>query len=147
MPTVRLIYASTARDPQSYTDLTDILRAASPRNRDRSISGLLVLAGEHFLQVLEGERASINRLYARIAVDSRHFDPIIVEYTSIRKRDFADWGMKLIRVDDSLTAVRLAVAMKHLGGTTIEPATLRASTARGLLLELATLERTTPKAA
>lgn len=147
MPKVRLIYASTAQQNVSFSQLTDILRTASPHNREAGVSGLLLLAGQQFLQVLEGERVVVNQLYHRILTDVRHTDLMLIDYAGIRAREFPDWSMKLIRADDTMTAARREVLARHLGGMSFDPATLQARVARALLLELAALERISAHAA
>ncbi|MEE2915447.1 MAG: BLUF domain-containing protein, partial [Pseudomonadota bacterium] len=51
----------------------DAVLAVSRRNNARDgITGLLYADGRRFLQVLEGERAAVERAYQRIAADPRH---------------------------------------------------------------------------
>lgn len=45
---------------------------ASAANADQGISGLLVLTGNVFVQVLEGAAQEVTGLFARIAADKRH---------------------------------------------------------------------------
>ena len=49
-----------------------------------------------YLQYLEGEEAVVDALYQRIASDSRHTVPTILEHQSISKRVFFGWAMALL---------------------------------------------------
>jgi hypothetical protein len=46
-----------------------------------------------FMQVLEGGRSAVNRLYNRIVVDPRHTDVELLAYDEISERRFAGWSM------------------------------------------------------
>jgi Sensors of blue-light using FAD len=45
------------------------------------------------MQVLEGGRSAVNRLYNRIANDPRHTDVELLSYEEISERRFAGWSM------------------------------------------------------
>ena len=69
---IRLIYLSRATGPQAG-ELTDAILQKSQRwNALHDITGMLCEGQGVFLQVIEGERAQVTRLYARIAADARH---------------------------------------------------------------------------
>jgi Sensors of blue-light using FAD len=46
-----------------------------------------------YLQVLEGERMAVNRLYARIVADLRHQDVALLLLEEVSRRRFAGWSM------------------------------------------------------
>ncbi|MGL6111502.1 MAG: BLUF domain-containing protein, partial [Rubrivivax sp.] len=71
---IRLIYASKAVDPQSRTLTDSILQKARAWNVQNDITGVLCEGQGVFLQALEGDRAKVTRLYARISADPRHTD-------------------------------------------------------------------------
>jgi hypothetical protein len=103
MEQIRLVYASVVRGQiPSHNELADLLRGARANNANLGITGALFYAQGSFLQALEGERSSVNRLYARIAQDSRHQDCEILLCNAIDRRWFAQWSMNLIALDSAL---------------------------------------------
>ena len=90
---VRLLYVSTAVGPQTTTVSGSILKAARAFNADHDITGILCQGQGLFLQVLEGQRSAVNRLYARILADRRHKDVELLIYEEISERRFGQWAM------------------------------------------------------
>jgi hypothetical protein len=58
--------------PQTGTVTARILAPSVAHNAAHAVSGVLCQGQGLYLQVLEGERAEVNRLYARILQDRRH---------------------------------------------------------------------------
>ena len=46
-----------------------------------------------FLQVLEGGRTAVSKLYNRIASDARHTDVVLLNFDEIDERRFSGWSM------------------------------------------------------
>jgi hypothetical protein len=63
------------------------------RNAHDRLSGVLVLSGGHFVQVLEGHLPDIERVFERIQRDERHHDIRVLECAPVPQRHFADWPM------------------------------------------------------
>lgn len=105
---VRLIYVSRARGPQTTTVTTSILLQAQVHNKVRGITGVLCQGQGFFIQVLEGERSTVNALYRRICVDLRHKDVELLRYEDITERKFSQWSMALVKlsVDDPMVKVQ-----------------------------------------
>lgn len=133
---VRLLYASRAVAPIDDRMLDAILDHSRTYNRERGITGILCAneAGSSFLQVLEGGRDEINRLYNRIVRDPRHTDLVLLEYAEIQERRFAHWRMG--RVD--LSRVNPSTILRYSERADLDPATLSAGPALALLEELIT---------
>ena len=91
------IYAYTslyAGPTDQLAGVMDWIRSVSAvRNVDLGITGALVHDRGRFLQVLEGERASIDTLVAALARDPRHRDMTKLVRAPIRERTFAGWSM------------------------------------------------------
>jgi hypothetical protein len=147
MHTIRLVYVSTTASTLAYGDLVGLLRHAAQHNNDADITGLLVYGQGLFLQVLEGERASVNRLYNRIVADARHADCTLLLAECIEQRAFADWSMKLVGLDDLPTAKRRALLLRHAGRQRFNPYGMTAGQALGFLRELAECERLAERSA
>lgn len=141
MHTIRIVYASTAASTLAYDDLVGLLRHAARHNDEADITGLLVYGGGLFLQVLEGERATVNRLYNRIVADDRHTDCTLLLAESIEMRVFSEWTMKLVGLDDLPTAKRRALLLRHSGRQRFNPYGMTAGQALGFLGDLAVSER------
>lgn len=141
MNLIRLIYASVARDGLDYSELTAILRTATTHNESNGITGILTVGNGAFLQALEGDRASVNRLYNHIIADPRHTDCEILRYGRIVTRGFNEWSMKLVGLDDQPTAKRRALVMRHSGRAVFEPTQMTGAQAAALLDDLARQER------
>ena len=97
---VRALYVSRAVGPQTTTVTGSILSNAQAYNQTHGISGVLCQGQGLYLQVLEGERSAVNRLYARIIVDPRHKDVELLHFEEITARRFARWSMAFVDISD-----------------------------------------------
>jgi hypothetical protein len=95
---VRLLYVSRTTGPQTTTVTRAILEKAQAHNQTQGITGVLCQGQGFFIQILEGERSAINRLYLRIAADSRHKDVVLLQYEEILERRFDKWSMALVQL-------------------------------------------------
>ena len=103
----RLVYKSeTSWDLLSNKILRDLATKAETNNSSQSISGLLILSGETFLQVLEGPSDAVNPLYQKIIKDERHHDVTLISYEQVASRCFEDWSMRVVELDDLPMASR-----------------------------------------
>lgn len=110
----RLIYKSTA-DPKfmDAKGFSDLLSQCNSKNETQGINGLLLLSGNHFLQVLEGPSEFLNELYKKIINDKRHHDVRLLCYESISVPSFSDWNMRLIELDKVSTPVYKMMLKKY----------------------------------
>jgi len=69
----RLLYISTARSILDASELEELLSKSRAANTKADLTGLLVVGGRRFLQVLEGPDEAVIRTYERIKSDPRHF--------------------------------------------------------------------------
>ena len=95
---VRLMYASRAVPAIDQDELISILRQSKANNPAQGVTGVLCLSGGIFLQVLEGGRSAVNRLYNRIAAEPRHTDVELMIYEDIAERRFAGWSMGQVNI-------------------------------------------------
>jgi hypothetical protein len=93
---VRLIYASRANDGITHDSLTALLKQSRAKNLDCGVTGVLVFSDGVFLQVLEGGRDSVSKLYNRITQDVGTRDVVLLGYEEIEERRFAGgrWGRR-----------------------------------------------------
>ena len=117
---LRIVYASRAIEsadgPATAADLRDIHSSAVEFNQAHGISGLLIVANGHFLQVLEGPQAATDELFERISRDTRHRDVALLSRVEIHARSFGTWSMGLVeRVEsEALTTARFALLRDRL---------------------------------
>lgn len=94
--TYQIIYSSDSTTPMQSDDLEDLLEHARDRNAQRGITGALLYVDGVFLQILEGEAATLKTLMARIALDLRHESVTVLQEGYVRAPRFSDWTMAYI---------------------------------------------------
>lgn len=99
-----LVYVSSAVVPFSPPELVELLAASRRKNDGLGISGMLLYKDGNLMQVLEGEEAAVQGLYARIARDPRHRGLLVLSQGALAARQFPDWSMSFR--DLNTTAVR-----------------------------------------
>ncbi len=119
----RLIYASRALAGPAKAlseQVRRIVSSAQDRNAELGVTGVLCINDHSFVQVLEGSRAAVNRVYAAIARDERHDDVTLLSYEHITERRFAHWSM----VELDLKLVNPAVLLRYLPTASFDPMAL-----------------------
>ena len=106
---VRLLYVSRPVVPLTTTVTGSILATARAHNSANGITGALCQGQGLFLQVLEGERGAVNRLYGRIMQDRRHQDVELLQLEEITERRFGQWSMAHV----DLSSLDPMVQLKH----------------------------------
>lgn len=94
--TYQLVYSSASSTPMQLEELEDLLEQAQANNAIHGITGALVYADGFFLQILEGDRESVERLMERISRDLRHETLTVLQEGDIPNRSFSDWKMAYI---------------------------------------------------
>lgn len=90
----RLVYRSFSRIAHDDVPGLDVIfRTSIANNRRDGITGCLALPDGHFVQVIEGETARVERLMARISADDRHEQVCVLGEWPIRGRLFTGWAM------------------------------------------------------
>ena len=114
---VRLMYASRAAAEVDQDMLLAILRKSKTDNPGLGVTGVLCCSGGVFLQVLEGGRSAVNRLYNRIVADPRHRDVELLLYQEIAERRFAGWSMGQV----DIARLNPALLLKYSETATLDP--------------------------
>ena len=94
--TYQIIYSSVSSTPMQVDELEDILEQAQSRNDSKGITGALVYVDGFFLQVLEGEKDSVENLMQKISNDFRHETVTVLHAGDIPSAAFYDWKMAYI---------------------------------------------------
>ena len=98
----RLIYKSIATKDflQSHYNLLRLTEQSADKNQTLEVTGLLLLSGNQFLQIIEGHQHHVNNIYQQIINDSRHSEVILIDYCRAEERYFDEWSMRLINMND-----------------------------------------------
>jgi hypothetical protein len=88
-----LTYCSSASPNLGMEEISDILDTAQHFNSKNDITGCLLYYNQEFIQILEGEKKTVQELYAKIALDNRHTDILLLSEGNKRERVFFDWSM------------------------------------------------------
>lgn len=129
---VRLLYASRAAAAVDQEELIAILRRSRASNPALGITGVLCFGEGIFLQVLEGGRSAVNRLYNRIATDPRHGGVEVLSYEEIGERRFAGWAMG----QANLARLNPALLLKYSERPVLDPFAVSGAVSMALFDEL-----------
>ena len=129
---VRLMYASRATETVRPEALNAILKKSTHNNPGVGITGVLCFSGEIFLQVLEGGRSQVSKLYNRIAQDPRHRDVVLLSYEEIEERSFAGWAMGQV----NMGRLNPALLMKYSEAAVLDPYAVSGKVSMALFNEL-----------
>ncbi len=89
----QLGYASAATKPFGPDELKELLSKARTKNSSLNVTGMLLYHEGSFLQVLEGDKAVVETLYATIAEDPRHANAMLLFKNEATERSFDQWTM------------------------------------------------------
>ncbi|PZE83330.1 hypothetical protein DEI91_10540 [Curtobacterium sp. MCBD17_032] len=98
---VSIVYMSVATHEFTEDDLAEMLAAARLRNEALGVSGLLVVKGGRFMQLLEGPAWSVDDRFAAIERDPRHHTIRSLIREDIEHRRFDGWSMAYRGLDDA----------------------------------------------
>lgn len=88
-----LIYVSTAHDNVDYDEILNILTHSWKYNHNSYISGMLIYDNKHFIQIIQGPIATIDKLYTRISKDPRHAGLKLIGEELLHERNCSGWGI------------------------------------------------------
>lgn len=95
-----LVYTSYGSQPFSESDLIQLLNQSNTWNKTKEITGMLLYLRGKFIQVLEGDKSEVKKLYEKIANDTRHKKVTIVIEGDYPERLFKDWSMGFKQITD-----------------------------------------------
>ncbi len=129
---VRLLYASRSAKPVEHDVVESILAQSRRHNPELGVTGILCQSGDMFMQVLEGGRAAVNRLYNQIVRDARHRDVVLLHYEEVTERRYSGWTMGQV----NLAKVNRSTLLKYSETAELDPYAISGSVALALLDEL-----------
>jgi len=115
---VQLVYASRTVGALDHLDVQQVIATSRRHNWRGGVTGSLLFTGTGFVQVLEGRRDTVQKLFDRIACDKRHTKVRIVLQAPLAKRVFPDWTM------GCLFDIQLDADIDTLLGAPAEPSLL-----------------------
>lgn len=89
----QLIYVSSATALFSKEELISILKKSRENNVRLGVTGLLLYKEGNIMQLLEGDKAVVDRIFAKVSEDGRHFNVITLFSGEVAQREFPDWSM------------------------------------------------------
>jgi Sensors of blue-light using FAD len=92
----RLVYFSKNKMPTDGSvavQLKQILASAIKNNAHLAVTGGLVFNRNYFMQVLEGNRSTVTKLFTTISGDTRHDQIELMDVKDARERLFGAWSM------------------------------------------------------
>jgi hypothetical protein len=110
----QLTYISTAPLGTTEQAVEAILATSRQNNRRDAITGLLISDGTRFLQVLEGDIATVEATFTRIRSDPRHRAAVVLGSKSVSDRHFGRWDMAFAGFGRSVNDVSLGDAVDRL---------------------------------
>jgi len=96
-----LVYVSSAKKLFTPEELIDLLKVARENNAAVGVTGMLLYHDGDFMQLLEGEKSSVEQIFARIQKDPRHRRIITLLQGEKYQRDFPEWSMAFQVLDPS----------------------------------------------
>lgn len=96
----RVIYISASKTLLDAAGIEEILMRSRRNNAKCGVTGVLLYHDGGFLQVLEGLRAPVERVFAAICADPRHHGVIKLWRGPVAVRLFGDWRMGFVPPDD-----------------------------------------------
>jgi hypothetical protein len=88
-----LVYRSVARPNLNAEDIVKILETARNFNSKYEITGCLLFHNNEFIQIFEGKKEVLLKLYENIRIDERHTNVLLLSKEEKQKRIFGDWSM------------------------------------------------------
>jgi Sensors of blue-light using FAD len=111
------MYASRAVPAVDQEELLAILKKSKANNPKAGVTGVLCFSEGVFMQVLEGGRSAVNKLYNRIVADARHSDVMLLNYEEIAERRFAGWSMGQV----NMSRLNPALLLKYSECARLDP--------------------------
>lgn len=91
-----IVFCSIVQTEPTDDELVKLLRKARAYAAEHHITGLLLYYSGQFVAVLEGPADVVRPLYARILLDARHRNVLLLSNGPADCRSFSDWRMGFV---------------------------------------------------
>ena len=85
----QLVYISTPL-PEYMNEVTASFPKNQIKNRDCGVTGMILSHRHFYLQLLEGDRCTINKIYNKIVRDTRHANVVLLRYQEVLHAQITD---------------------------------------------------------
>lgn len=96
----QLVYASRQAVEFDGLRLVSLLYTARDRNAALDIAGVLLYSNGLFVQCLEGPPENVDAMYAKICLDPRHQEIVVLQSIDTDERHFQRWMMGCAQVSE-----------------------------------------------
>lgn len=111
----RYMYLSHATLPLTEDELRPLIHAAEQANQRHGVTGLLIYADGHFMQLVEGPPEAIGQLKANIEADTRHTGITQLRDGPGNVRLFDDWSLACnLPGDGTSLSLKVAKELSHV---------------------------------
>ena len=93
-------YMSSQSRIMPKKSIEEFLFHVREKNKQLTITGVLLLIQGKFIQYIEGPAEEIDKVYKSISNDSRHTDLILLDSGNLKERQFNNWSMAYKEVSD-----------------------------------------------
>jgi len=91
----QLLYCSLATHPMSEQEINELVQRSSERNATEGITGMLMYSDGVFVQLLEGPKDALSRVWNRVLHDGRHFGVVkLMHRSEVEMRCCGNWTMR-----------------------------------------------------
>ena len=108
----QLTYRSKAVQGIQKKHIIEIVEEAKAFNKRSGITGCLVFDKGYFVQILEGDKDTVEALYQSIKQDNRHNHFDILSTGWADERLFSSWDMGYVAMDDLMMGQKEDVVKK-----------------------------------
>lgn len=88
-----IIYTSRSQNSFHIDEIKKMLLKAKQFNKVNNITGIILYYKLQFIQLIEGDKESIESLYKDIQADKRHFDVETIISTFSKQSLWTEWSM------------------------------------------------------
>ena len=89
----QLNYHSKSKSGLELEDLDNILEKANTINSEKNITGCLIYHNQSFVQILEGNKNEVLKVFEKIKNDQRHHTITLLWENNVEERFFTEWNM------------------------------------------------------
>lgn len=111
----RIIYRSLASPDLDRAELFRLLYHARVANQGRGLTGVLMRAGDHLLQVLEGPTWKLVATFEKIRCDPRHMHVEVIDERSILHATYPTYPMRYFDNGHMVDALKFLDQQTHGG--------------------------------
>ncbi|MEX2395621.1 MAG: BLUF domain-containing protein, partial [Balneolales bacterium] len=120
---IRLTYISHKKDFVTDGDVKKLISDAAASNKKKDITGLLIISGKIFYQILEGEEKQVLDLFnKKLSHDKRYANIVLIKQGLISKREYSGWSMREVNLNDAITPSPIKNMLEELSTKVMEDA-------------------------